>query len=58
VESEFEASPMHPAYCVYNYKFRRELIFCLRGTTELADIMTDGILLYLTFEIYQNKDNK
>ena len=49
---------MHPAYCVYNYKFRRELIFCLRGTTELADIMTDGILLYLTFEIYQNKDNK
>lgn len=57
VESEFEASAMHPAHCVYNYKSRRELIFCFRGTTEIGDIMTDSILLYLTFEIYQNKSN-
>jgi len=51
---DYDCSPMKPAYCLYNYETKNELIFIMRGSKHWADGITDLNFFYLDFIIYHN----
>jgi hypothetical protein len=57
MDYNLEATPLNPAYIIYNYETKKQLIFCLRGSYNWADAITDIACFQLEFIIYRNEKN-
>jgi len=56
VYSNWEATPYMPAHCITISKERKEVLLCLRGSSNWADIVTDLVFSYLNFSILQEQN--
>lgn len=58
VYSNWEATPYMPAHCITVSKERKEVLLCLRGSSNWADMVTDLVFTYLNFSIIQEEDGQ
>ena len=54
--SNWEATPYMPAHCITVSKERKEVILCLRGSSNWADVVTDLVFTYLNFSILEEEN--
>lgn len=57
IYSNWEATIYMPAHCITISKERKEVLLCLRGSSNWADFVTDLVFTYLNFSIYSNEKN-
>ena len=56
VYSNWEATPYMPAHCITISKERKEVLLCLRGSLNWADVVTDLVFTYLNFSIVEENN--
>ena len=58
IHSNWEATPYMPAHCITVSKERKEVLLCLRGSLNWADIVTDLVFTYLNFSVLEEENGK